>query len=62
MSLQRTSIMMESAASVDWILVNALTKYLWESMIRKWTKKSMMEHLVTVSQTGLLIVFNEWRM
>lgn len=58
MKLHRTPVMMESA-SADWFLVKAFTKYLSEPMLRKWKKKLMMEHLVSVSQNGLLIVFNE---
>lgn len=52
-------IMKQSASADSGVLVNVLTKYLLESLFRKWKKELMMERLASMSHNGLLIVFNE---
>lgn len=59
MNLQRMPIMKQSASADSGVLVNVLTKYLLESLFRKWKKELMMERLASMSHNGLLIVFNE---
>lgn len=59
MNLQRMAIMKESASADSGVLCKVLTKCLWESLLRKWKEKLMMEYLASVSQNGLVTVANE---